>query len=93
MRPDAAITPIAHAALASPRRLCVIDALRHGPGPSEPRRRRRRREGAGQDGVAAVQHFIPDLEHITRACGDKLASVKPLVEAALGVARGTPDPA
>jgi hypothetical protein len=40
-----------------------------------------------------VRHFIPDLEHITRACGDKLASVKPLVEAALGVARGAPEQA
>jgi len=40
-----------------------------------------------------VQHFIPDLEQLTRACGDKLASVKPLVEAALGIARGTPDQA
>jgi len=38
-----------------------------------------------------VQHFVPDLEQLTRACGDKLASVKPLVEAALGVARGTPE--
>ena len=37
-----------------------------------------------------VQHFVPAREHTTRACGDKLASVKPLVEAALGVARGTP---
>jgi hypothetical protein len=37
-----------------------------------------------------VEHFVPDLEQLTRACGDRLASVKPLVEAALGVARGTP---
>src|SRR5256885_17008273 len=34
-----------------------------------------------------VQHFIPDLEHLTRACGDRLASAKPLVEPALGIAR------
>ena len=40
-----------------------------------------------------VQHFIPDLEHLTRACGDRLASVKPLVEAALGVARRNPEQA
>src|SRR5256885_10089451 len=25
-----------------------------------------------------VQHLVPDLEQLTRACGDKLASVKPL---------------
>lgn len=36
---------------------------------------------------------VPDLEQLTRACGDRLASVKPLVEAALGVARGTPEQA
>ena len=40
-----------------------------------------------------VQHFVPDLEQLTRACGDKLASVKPLVEAALGVARRNPEQA
>ena len=37
-----------------------------------------------------LEHFVPDLEQLTRVCGDRLASVKPLVEAALGVARGTP---
>ena len=37
--------------------------------------------------------LVPDLEQLTRACGDKLASVKPLVEAALGVARRTPEQA
>ena len=40
-----------------------------------------------------VQHVVPDLEQLTRACGDRFASVKPLVEAALGVARGTPEQA
>jgi len=53
--------------------------------------------GAAKEQARTVlQRFstsLPNLEHITRACGDKLASVKPLVEAALGVARGTPDPA
>lgn len=38
-----------------------------------------------------VAHFIPDLEHLSRACSTRLASVKPLIDAALGVARGQPD--
>jgi hypothetical protein len=38
-----------------------------------------------------VAHFIPDLEHLRRTCSTKLASVQPLIEAALGVARGRPD--
>jgi hypothetical protein len=38
-----------------------------------------------------VAHFIPDLEHLSRTCSTKLASVRPLIEAALGVARGRPD--
>lgn len=50
--------------------------------------------GAAKEHAGTVlQHFIPDLEQLARACGDKLASVKPLVEAALGVARGTPEQA
>jgi hypothetical protein len=39
----------------------------------------------------SVAHFIPDLEHLSRTCSTKLASVKPLIEAALGVARGRPN--
>jgi len=38
-----------------------------------------------------VAHFIPDLEHLSRSCSTKLASVQPLIEAALAVARGRPD--
>jgi hypothetical protein len=38
-----------------------------------------------------VAHFIPDLEHLSRTCSARLASAKPLIEAALGVARGRPE--
>jgi hypothetical protein len=38
-----------------------------------------------------VAHFIPDLEQLSRSCSTKLASVQPLIEAALAVARGRPD--
>ena len=39
-----------------------------------------------------VAHFIPDLEHLSRTCGARLAPVKPLIDAALAVARSRPDP-
>jgi hypothetical protein len=39
-------------------------------------------------GPSPGRHFIPDLEQLTHACGDKLACVKPLLETALGIARG-----
>jgi len=42
---------------------------------------------------AYAMALVPDLVQLTRACGDKLASVKPLVEAALGVARRNPEQA
>jgi len=38
-----------------------------------------------------VAHFVPDLEQIARACGGALAPLRPLIEAALGVARDGPD--
>lgn len=38
-----------------------------------------------------VAHFIPDLEHLNRSCSTKLASVQPLIQAALDVARRPPD--
>jgi hypothetical protein len=38
----------------------------------------------------AVAHFIPDLEQMVRACVGTLAPVKPLIEAALRVAREGP---
>jgi hypothetical protein len=38
-----------------------------------------------------VAHFIPDLEHLSRSCSTKLASVQPLIDTALVVARGQPD--
>jgi hypothetical protein len=38
-----------------------------------------------------VAHFIPDLEHLSRTCSTRLASVRPLIEAALSVARGGPE--
>src|SRR5713101_5834652 len=38
-----------------------------------------------------VTHFVPDLEQLVRGCQGRLAPVKPLVEAALRVARGTRD--
>lgn len=38
-----------------------------------------------------VAHFIPDLEQLSRSCSTKLASVQPLIEAALDVARRRPD--
>lgn len=38
-----------------------------------------------------VAHFIPDLEHLSRTCSARLASVRPLIEAALDVARAGAD--
>lgn len=38
-----------------------------------------------------VAHFIPDLEQLSRSCSTKLASVQPLIEAALAVVRRPPD--
>ena len=34
-----------------------------------------------------LAHFIPDLDQMLRGCSDTLATVKPLIEAALRVAR------
>jgi len=39
-----------------------------------------------------VAHFIPDLQQLSRSCSTKLASVRPLIEAALAVARSPSDP-
>ena len=38
-----------------------------------------------------IAHFVPDLEQLARACGGTLAPVKPLIEAALRVARDAID--
>jgi hypothetical protein len=38
-----------------------------------------------------IAHFVPDLEQLARACSGALAPVKPLIEAALRVARDAPD--
>ncbi len=35
-----------------------------------------------------VAHFVPDLEQLVRGCEGKLSPVKPLLEAAIRVARG-----
>ena len=38
-----------------------------------------------------IAYFVPDLEQLVRGCEASLAPVKPLVEAALHVARSTRD--
>jgi hypothetical protein len=38
-----------------------------------------------------IAHFIPDLERLVRACSGGLAPVKPLIEAALRIAREAGD--
>ena len=38
-----------------------------------------------------LAHFVPDLEQLVRACGGGLAPVKPLIEAALRIAREASD--
>jgi hypothetical protein len=59
-------------------------------------RRRGRIPLARPCGLCVIEAYAMALVHqnlAVAACGDKLASVKPLVEAALGVARGTPNQA
>lgn len=77
-------------------RTLMLDSQRHGTGPSG------RSSSAyltlvvmHEQLLAAdpppIAHFVPDLEQIARACGGTLAPVKPLIEAALRVARDASD--
>jgi hypothetical protein len=77
-------------------RALVLDSQRDGPGPTGRSSSvyltlvvmHKQLLAADPPPIAKV---VPDLEQIARACGGTLAPVKPLIEAALRVARDAPD--